>query len=385
MDSGLELQPLDVPEAKQDDSLNLQEDHEDDHQDLSPRTHQRALDLMRKATFFHDKRDELIEELAHWSKFATEPEGTVLFRQGDPPGNLYLPVSGDVGIFVGGDKSSPRKPVTKGCERLKVPQAAWDLESRVCTVEGFSTWCNASKFGRRVAKAPRGQIFGEKGLEDGDAIRHASARCMAESELLVLHFDHLAKAQDRIKRKRNFKFEFLRRHVPGMREEPLPDWDTASGQSHFINCFQRETTFSDHTFLRQGTVEPQRIVYVLLSGTVQITRKKSEKSEVCDELYRGAVFGSLPHVDVPEPFTAMAVTACEFFQLELNKEMQEAMPEAILDAISRHISAKTSQVLKKSCVDRHFGWDAQRRHCAKLRPASANPAKNPKLSPWILY
>jgi len=74
----------------------------------------RVASLLKGFSFFNDFEEGVVTRLASVVEQARYPEGTVLFRQDDPPGNCYVIVSGQVGVYVkdtthdSGEQDGPR-------------------------------------------------------------------------------------------------------------------------------------------------------------------------------------------------------------------------------------------------------------------------------------
>lgn len=383
------------------DSTYLEDDYEacpleaaDEDEELppetTPRSHERACQYLRGANFFCSgefsltEQPALLDELAKHASFRRVPAGAMCFRQGDKVANLWLLLSGEIGIFSGGDHASPRLPVTQNNETKEVPDS-WDRDGRVSCIDGTSTFSNSSKIGRRIARVSHGQVFGETAIkEPGFGHRNATARCDEESEMLVLPGYSLARSKAHLERKRQSKLKFLCKYVPGFADLQTPQVVSPHECPSFH--FQLETAAKDQIFLRQGCKEHTGFVCVIISGTIHMTRKIQERQETCDVLHTGDFFGTLPHNNLAEPLTVTAASDCELYRLELHEDALRVMPLEVLDSMSKHLSLKMSARLKKSCVERRFGWDQQERnHLRRKVMPTLRPEKNPKLSPWILY
>jgi CRP-like cAMP-binding protein len=352
------------------------------------------------------------------------PAGTVFFRQGDPPGNCFVVLSGKVSIFIltaeeqhhsemhsprderrvigyrpsvagslmsrniGGSVLDHRTPsmivngegarhrdslasfslanVSEEARELLRLQAQKleehvPLVNRKRTAEGFSFYHENSFLGTEVGQLGPGSLFGELALLD-DTYRCATAKCCSDTEVLVIKrqdFDRTLKSE--IQRCKEQAVAFLKEHVPGML-----DVQTGKGKQHPSYYFAKLNFPRNHVFLRQG--EPvEETIWVLEKGSVEFIRSdtlppadfgrpcssgsrpgtpaslftssgsrpssrassrsssrlpRSRDTEV--EMWKvcvlrpGAVFGSLPTMGAPEPFTVRASSEITVFQLTVD-------------------------------------------------------------------
>lgn len=187
--------------------------------------------------------------------------GSVLFRQGDPPGNCYIVLSGAAAIYV---KSEDEFAVEAAS-----PQAS--LVSGIRTVEGFSLYNEESKFGKQIGVLGPGTLVGELALIN-DQPRSASIKCIEDTEMLVIRrsdFDNILKEE--MVRKGDEKLRFLMAHVPGMRDVPVPKSGTK--QPHASYFFKKLTFKRGHRFFQEGTVAEPSII-VLYKGSVESRRSE---------------------------------------------------------------------------------------------------------------
>jgi len=61
---------------------------------------QRVNAILKNYEFFQNMDESMMQKMPSIVHHVCYPEGSILFRQGDPPGNCYAILSGEVGIFV---------------------------------------------------------------------------------------------------------------------------------------------------------------------------------------------------------------------------------------------------------------------------------------------
>jgi len=106
--------------------------------------------LLLELDFFKELGKGVQEKLTSICQDLSIPQGTVIFRQGDPPGNCYVLVEGSVGIFVKSDEElqmldsrqgTPRDQngvLLKGRRSLEITEvSSMRSERRVSTIEGL--------------------------------------------------------------------------------------------------------------------------------------------------------------------------------------------------------------------------------------------------------
>jgi len=324
----------------------------------------RAFEVITGARFFKDLDQDVLRPVAKHMSFTHAPDGAVLFRQGDPPTNCYIIMSGTVAFYVGSTSKSPRKPCTEGHENDRVPP---DRKCRVHTFEQWSTFATDSNLGRMVHKAQAGDVFGELALMDDTEVRKASAKCFADCELLCVPTTAFEPVRKRIREVEQRKQYLLGKCVPGMKEipEPLP-----GSPPHPAIYFQPLTVNEGHIFIRQGVVE-QPVFYVLGRGSVKFCLAQdnphgTKVQTTCDSLEQGGIFGSLPHA-VKEPFAIVAdSTPTEVFMVP--GQQFQSLPEAVLKGVLSKISGEAARRLRNCCVSQRMGWEQQTKHQKKHRP-----------------
>merc|ERR1719454_789619 len=176
--------------------------------------------------------------------------GTVLFRQGDPPGNCYVVLNGEAGIFV-------RSEEEELAEEVISPRATI---SGIKTVEGFSVYNEESRFGTEIGVLGPGTLVGELALLN-DGPRSASVRCLRDSDFLVIRrsdFDNVLKEE--MVRKGDEKLRFLMEHVPGMPDVPVPK--SGAKGPHASYFFKKATFPRGHCFFNEGAVAEPSIILI---------------------------------------------------------------------------------------------------------------------------
>lgn len=168
----------------------------------------KVVDILQHLPFFRKLETQARGTLQRLGAVATrtqEPAGAVMFRQGDPPENCYIVLSGQVDVLLLREetiqKATPRRnfpPDRYATYKDHVQECASLAEhqeppprNRFCTAEGKSTFAEWSSMGERVATLTPGSLFGELALLN-DATRASTIRCTADCEMLVLAKEHYA-------------------------------------------------------------------------------------------------------------------------------------------------------------------------------------------------
>jgi CRP-like cAMP-binding protein len=226
------------------------------------------------------------------AEFHTVEEGTVLFRQKDPPACLYYIISGEVQVYEHPkNRSRPRTPEYRSRKKLSdiVSQLGDFLLSfkkgrkymspaqedrlmqkifeRHPTYEGFSQVAEGSTLGNQMATLGPGNTFGELALRS-EVPRTATVKCSQRCEFLRLH-------------KKNFdvrlcdKVCYFKASVPGFKALK----HTGDFQSHPARMFEDCHFKKGDVFLEEGVVGPPKIV-VIRTGKVAINRNGRAKTGV---------------------------------------------------------------------------------------------------------
>ena len=227
--------------------------------------------------------------------------------------------------------------------------------NRVRTHEGFSVYHTKSHFGPQVVRLTRGQLFGELALM-GDQPRAATARCLEDSQLLVISrqdFDNLLKSD--LGKQKDETTGFLRRHVPGMSD--LPE-QSRFGKPHASYYFKQQSVPKGFVFMKQGEKTNERY-WVLRKGVVEFwhsdpvkvsqddsklknsrslqafsKRKANTRGRRIALLVEGGLFSTVPTND-PEPFTVVAQSLCEVFCVSKSDLMR--LPYRVICAVQDHL------------------------------------------------
>lgn len=316
--------------------------------------------------------------------------GTVLFKQGDPPGSCYVVIGGAVGVFALSDEEMPPHPA-QGTARLATEtDFMQSFLPGQKTVDGFSRYHDDTNLGNRVSKLGPGSVVGELALMN-DQPRLASAKCLEDTEVFVIRrhdFDNVLKEE--MVKKGDEKLRFLMRHLPGMKEVPVPK---PGGKPHAAYIFKHAKFPRGHTFLVQGkiaephfwavyrgAVEFKRAEVLLLEklasgdcsmpqlrsrplsalkktgmkksisaprlhgigrdGNVAVEANDSNPNGVMSRrgvLVAGGVFGSLPF-PAPEPFTVRVTSPmCEVFFM--SSADFPKIPRKLLDILNEYAGA----------------------------------------------
>lgn len=358
----------------------------------------RIAPLLASFPFFQDFEPRAVETLATVVTQATYKAGTVLFRQGDPPGSCYVIVSGALGVFVReaslikqeddfGEVAAtqPRRSnVRHSAASQSEGQSAEGGVTKHRTVEGFSLYTLGADLGEQVATLHSGTITGEIALLH-EQPRTATLRCMQDTSFIIIDkekFESVLKSD--MQRTREEKVNFLVDHLPGLQEFPLTQ--KPGGRPHPSYYFNKLTVAKGHEFLKQGHIA-EDAVYIVRQGTVElrrgepsthldnlskleasrraVTANRSHKRHTGSVAFRGSghhgggqsvrklsrhigtlqvgsVFGSMP-VAGPEPFTLVANTAVEVLYVKAD---MARFPRRLLDTIQEYLTQAMSYRLR---------------------------------------
>ncbi|CAJ1451177.1 unnamed protein product [Effrenium voratum] len=219
--------------------------------------------------------------------------GTVLFKQGDPPGSCYVVIGGAVGVHVLSDEEGLPSNQPQEKHRFTTVKESGFLQDFLPgqrTVDGFSRYHEDTNFGNRLSQLGPGSVLGELALIN-DQPRLASAKCVEDSEFFVIRrndFDNVLKEE--MVKKGDEKLRFLMKHLPGMKEVPVPK---PGGKLHASYMFKHAKFTRGHTFLVQGKIaEPH--IWAVYKGSVEFRRaevlspeKAGEVNAACRSCVRG--------------------------------------------------------------------------------------------------
>lgn len=360
----------------------------------------RLAGILRSLTLFKDLDESVLQEVPNVISMLSSKAGTVLFKQGDPPGNCYVVSSGSIGIFGMTEETSQQNQNVWGS---RTDGMLLDFLPGEKTVDGFSRHHEDSSLGREVAKQGAGAVIGELALLN-DQPRSASVQCQTDCEFYVIgraDFDKVIK--DDMLKQGDEKFRFLMEHMPGMKDMPVPK---PGGKVHASYLFKKAKYARGHAFLVQGQ-EAESGLWVVFRGSVEFRRAETLGQEGTESLptlptttrlqplsptkrrgmtkassmprlprpnlfgtgnlaleandanptgvmsrrgvlVAGGVFGSLP-LPMPEPFTVTVTsTMCEV--LFLPAADFSRVPRRLLDTVQEYIAAATTWRL--SCHQR---------------------------------
>lgn len=225
--------------------------------------------------------------------------GTVLFKQGDPPGSCYVIISGSVGVFAlsdeeGAQASAEKQQQQKFSNLCESSSFLQDFLPGQKTVDGFSRYHDDTALGNRLSKLSPGSVLGELALMN-DQPRLASAKCLEDTEFFVIRrndFDNILKEE--MVKKGDEKLRFLMLHLPGMKEVPVPK---PGGKPHTSYIFKHGKFPRGHTFLCQGKIaEPH--LWAVYRGAVEFRRAEVLSMERLERLGGSAA-------ELPAPQEAM--------------------------------------------------------------------------------
>lgn len=77
-----------------------------------------AVETLRAIQFLHELPDELLGQLAPIARVVEVPAGTVIFRQGDVAGSIYLVIEGSVSLEICGPGVGCKRILTVGAGEL---------------------------------------------------------------------------------------------------------------------------------------------------------------------------------------------------------------------------------------------------------------------------
>lgn len=221
--------------------------------------------------------------------------------------------------------------------------------------------------GAPVAALGPGSLVGELALI-ADKPRSATVTCEEDSEFLVIGkdaFDRLVKRE--MKRSRDDKLEFLRKHVPHFKTLKEAAAETA------LYFFKHGTYPRNHRFYTKG--EPaDGSIHIVWKGGVEVTSSdprpssrpnsrassRGSSSAATPErrlgvLLRGSCFGSLPSKPIM-PFSAVsASSACEV--ISLSAENLGLLPEVVqrgLRETADQVMARRSAALEPAAATGRF-------------------------------
>jgi len=373
----------------------------------SPNFQGRAASILETFKFFEELDPTVQANLPGVISTMSKRSGTVLFREGDLPGNCYIVLSGAATIFVKTEEDS-------------AGDSSPSRTSGIKTVEGFSTYGEDSKFGAQIGLLGPGTLIGELALVN-DQPRSATVRCAQDTDFLVIRrsdFDNILK-EDMV-RKGDEKLRFLMEHVPGMRAVAVPKSGTVKPHASYF--FTKSSFPRGHCFFQEGSVAEPGIM-VMYKGSAECRRrelappgigaplpsalstpllheelpdgaklgnyrrtpsmisrssyrarlKSLAREQELDEtmnrlgvLMPGSIFGSLPFQE-KEPFTVTVTSQqCEVFICSGSELVK--LPRKLLDTIREYLAHAATWRLKHHVRSQDFRKSRPLDKLAKKRP-----------------
>lgn len=210
-----------------------------------------------------------------------------------------------------------------------------------------------STFGKAVASLGSGELFGELGLQTGQA-RNATVTAMEDCEFLIIErqcYDQILK-EAMVKAKEE-KIRFIGQHLQAL--QTLPEAKVDAAHYYFIKrSFPRH-----HRFFVQGEVG-ENAMFLIWSGSVEFyfqpepLRVPGSPTNVASlagarrlgVLTRGGAFGAMaPKACASEPFTVVATSSpCEVLQItsdgmrHLPEPVSRNLQELVYQAVSRRLA-----------------------------------------------
>jgi len=376
--------------------------------------------LLQGFEFFRQLDPSIQAKVLDVVRHSPERRGRTLFREGDPPGNCYVVLSGKVAIWQSSDvDDAPQSPqlsarsVTPsdcgwgGSEDTGASQGrhsglpAWprggpdegalcdDHLAKEARERAFDMGCRT--FGRQVAVVGAGELVGDVSIIH-DQPRNATVVCMEDCEFLVIQrcdFERVLKQE--MTRLSEEKCEFLRRHVPGVQRLSLPQAETIP------YIFKPAVYPKGHVFCEQGAVAATKAIYIVRSGSVEVHHRDGT-SELAGAhfggrikpgigvrrvavLPEGSLFGcGVSEDDEPEAFTVMAAGSSRCEVLQVPSYDFKRLPHSVQRSVERYL-AQTAEFRRQqvtgpggSCAS--SGSSAHRpRATLSSEPSSRTPSR----------
>lgn len=192
--------------------------------------------------------------------------GTVLFREGDPPDDIYLLVEGEVKCF---NKLSEQEAGSVGSVSVGSP--------RRTSMARPSTLMLEADLGLCVNVIPAGRAVGVVELMQNQP-RSTTAACSQECEVIIIRkHDFLSLVKESMSRNWVEKDKFLQAHLAGIREHAR-SFVPITGKSHATYMFVKRRYPSGHVFLREGS-HVDGAIYVVYQGSVGFYRQAPGQSQ----------------------------------------------------------------------------------------------------------
>lgn len=344
-----------------------------------------------------------LEELEKVAELVDFSKGQELFAEGDPPGDLFLIIEGEVGLYTSEE----------------VEAQAVDMSPRARSMSRKLSPTRKSTVGRKWKSVALSFLQQEGKLEFTVGAWNAvglqslmydepqlhTARCTEDCRIIVIkEEDFYEIVQKSLADDMAAKDQFLQFHLAGFREYAA-GFRPFAGYSHASWMFVKRWFHCGHVFLQENALaEPA--IFVIVDGSVEFLRTASRRypalvspryaqnnalimSSPRSKMFRmssgapaqkspcrlltGGVFGSaqVTSANQPEPFTLTAgAQGCEVYTC--SKDDFAKLPPKVLNRVQEHLLDASRVRLAR--FDKMYVSDED-----VLSPrASVNPRKQPQ-------
>lgn len=257
------------------------------------------------------------EQLLSVVEQVSRAEGDVLFQEGDPPGDCFLVVSGQVGIFIADENCSKILEPSAGQKDQSVERSIGDAvpHSKLAADEVAAEAGDEGEAGdgRGVLQPSFKKEAGDEGKapeEEGEEVdplgsldstlgpgkpvgitallqdthRTGSARCLEDCNFVIITYSDFTRiVKDHMSRDLVEKQTFLEAHLPGLREFSA-SFVPVTGKSHATYMFVKRRYGSGHVFHTEGSIA-ESALYVVSSGSVDLYRNVERGKKPSSETY----------------------------------------------------------------------------------------------------
>mmetsp|Transcript_16006 Transcript_16006/g.28021 ORF Transcript_16006/g.28021 Transcript_16006/m.28021 type:complete len:444 (+) Transcript_16006:40-1371(+) len=372
---------------------------------ISDRLQRQAIqEGLMKFELFKELPASAKEELAGLAEEVGFERHEVVLREGEPPKDCFLIVTGEVGLYTSATaaESKQAEKVTEAGAQAADDEGNHDEEAIEEDLQNSDE--DDDDLGRCVATMHAGDTIGVMALMQ-DRKYWGSAKCIQDCKMLIIRqADFLRIVKDSMSREWVEKDAFIQAHLFGMREF-ASTFVPNSGKSHATHMFAKRRFSSGVTLLRERSVADNAI-YIVFSGSVSFYRAssgvkllphKEERQEPhlkfnlkpsasrntekrLSSMVSGAVFSNaqfVAGVGAPEPFTVLAgPQGCEVFVCE--GENFQKLPYKVLAPVREYLSG-----LARSRLERFSSTLLLTSSAPSLMPkkaSAARPLKGPSSS-----